>query len=155
MPTIHYSSFEAGVPLHSAEEEEVDPLIHGFLDQTRHVLVGVKAAIDRRAGGGLVDGARRSPPGSRDAAADRDALVVQCVIAIENEETHAGHFWIRDLDLRRASARSTSTWRSFGHPLPPGLRPRARAESDEVPVIDNREREKAIGAVHGARADRG
>ena len=47
MPTIHHSSFEAGMPLHSAEEEEVDPLIHGFLDQTRHVLVGVKAAIDR------------------------------------------------------------------------------------------------------------
>src|SRR5215211_8402253 len=45
MPSIHYSSFEAGTALRSAEEEEVDPLLHGFLDQTRNVLVGVNAAI--------------------------------------------------------------------------------------------------------------
>ena len=25
-----------------------------------------------------------------------DALVVQCVLAIQSEEAHAGHFWIRD-----------------------------------------------------------
>src|SRR6195256_4401156 len=47
MPSIHHSSFEAGRGLSSAEEEEVDPLLHGFLDQTRNVLVGVNAAIER------------------------------------------------------------------------------------------------------------
>src|SRR5256884_4321357 len=47
MPSIHYSSFEAGSALRSAEEEEVDPLLHGFLDQTRNVLGGVNAAIER------------------------------------------------------------------------------------------------------------
>ena len=47
LPSIHYSSFEAGRSLRSAEAEEVDPLLHGFLDQTRNVLVGVNAAIER------------------------------------------------------------------------------------------------------------
>ena len=47
LPAIHYSSFDAGRALPTAQEEEVDPLLHGFLEQTRHVLVGVQAAIDR------------------------------------------------------------------------------------------------------------
>ncbi len=38
-----------------------------------------------------------------------NALVVDCVVAIENEETHAGHFWIRDIALGGRPARSTST----------------------------------------------
>ena len=39
-----------------------------------------------------------------------DALVVQCVVAISDEDTHRSHFWVRD---RRPTAcgrsRSTST----------------------------------------------
>jgi 2-phosphoglycerate kinase len=96
LPAIHYSSFDAGRALPTAQEEEVDPLLHGFLEQTRHVLVGVQAAIDRSLEEGwsmviegvhLVPGMIPSPEG---------AVVVECVITIENEETHAGHFWIRD-----------------------------------------------------------
>ena len=48
MPSVHYSSFEAGLALTKAEEDEAgDAGLLGFLDQTRNVLVGVKAAIDR------------------------------------------------------------------------------------------------------------
>ena len=45
MPTIHYSSFEAG----EAVDEDVtgDPTVVGFVDQCRHVCVGVEAAIHR------------------------------------------------------------------------------------------------------------
>src|SRR5207302_4001917 len=43
MPTIHYSSFEAGQGVPDAD----DPLVSGFLDQSRNVLVGVRAAIER------------------------------------------------------------------------------------------------------------
>ena len=45
MPTIHYSSFEAGAALD--DEVTGDPTIVGFLDQCRHVCVGVDAAIRR------------------------------------------------------------------------------------------------------------
>src|SRR5256884_6929946 len=44
MPAIHYSSFEAGT---SQDEDDEDRVLHGFLAQTRNVLVGVRAAIDR------------------------------------------------------------------------------------------------------------
>src|SRR6266699_3572473 len=39
MPAIHYSSFEAG-QAPTDEEDEADPVLAGFLDQTRNVLVG-------------------------------------------------------------------------------------------------------------------
>src|SRR5690348_10475309 len=44
MPTIHYSSFEAG---RAAREDDENPVLSGFLDQTRNVLVGMGAVIER------------------------------------------------------------------------------------------------------------
>jgi 2-phosphoglycerate kinase len=46
MPSIHYSSFEAAAGLREPEQAE-DPVIAGFLEQTRNVLVGVRASIER------------------------------------------------------------------------------------------------------------
>jgi 2-phosphoglycerate kinase len=146
LPAIHYSSFEAGSALPGAQQEEVDPLLHGFLEQTRHVLIGVQAAIDRALEEGwsmvlegvhLVPGMLPGPP---------KALAVECVLSIDSEEAHAGHFWIRDISSD-------------------GVRPLdkyierigdirylqdfivERAERERVPVIENSDREKAIGSV--------
>src|SRR5205814_7329878 len=47
MPSIHYSSFEAGQGLPEEEQETGDPTLLGFLEQTRNVLVGVNASIER------------------------------------------------------------------------------------------------------------
>ena len=98
LPAIHYSSFDAGRALPTAQEEEVDPLLHGFLEQTRHVLVGVQAAIDRslEEGWSMVIEGVHLVPGMLPRMVE-NALVVDCVITIGNEETHAGHFWIRDI----------------------------------------------------------
>jgi 2-phosphoglycerate kinase len=98
LPAIHMSSFEAGKALPTAQEEEIDPLLHGFLEQTRHVLVGVRAAIDRslEEGWSMVLEGVHLVPGMLSRQIE-GALAVECVISIENEETHAGHFWIRDM----------------------------------------------------------
>ena len=45
MPTIHYSSFEAGEGVDG--DVTGDPTILGFVDQCRHVCVGVEAAMER------------------------------------------------------------------------------------------------------------
>lgn len=147
LPAIHYSSFDAGRALPTAQEEEIDPLLHGFLEQTRHVLVGVQAAIERslEEGWSIVIEGVHLVPGMLPRLAE-NALVVECVITIGNEETHAGHFWIRDIASE-------------------GLRPLdkylerlgdirylqdyivERAHVEGVPVIENSEREKAIGSV--------
>lgn len=147
LPAIHYSSFDAGRALPTAQEEEVDPLLHGFLEQTRHVLVGVQAAIDRslEEGWSIVIEGVHLVPGMLPRLIE-GAVVVECVITIANEETHAGHFWIRDVASE-------------------GIRPLdkylerlgdirylqdyivERAQVEGIPRIENAEREKAIAAV--------
>jgi len=98
MPSVHYSSFDARLALTRAEEEESgDAAILGFLDQTRNVLVGVDAALERAATerwSTVLEGVHLVPgmfgtdyPGT---------FVVQCVVAIEDESLHRSHFWVRD-----------------------------------------------------------
>jgi 2-phosphoglycerate kinase len=96
LPSVHYSSFEAGEAIPPAEREHGDPLLLGFLDQTRHVLVGVQASIDRALQEGwsmvlegvhLVPGMLEKPTGN--------AVVVHVVVAVEEETMHAQHFWTR------------------------------------------------------------
>lgn len=97
MPSVHYSSFEAGEALPEAEREAGDPLMIGFVDQTRHVLVGVEAAIERarHEGWSMVLEGVHLVPGMLDI--DREgAMVVECLVAIDDEDLHRSHFWVRD-----------------------------------------------------------
>ena len=98
MPSVHFSSFDAGLALTKAEEEEAgDARLLGFLDQTRNVLVGVDAAIDRSLAEGwsmVLEGVHLVP-GMVDVHRGR-AIVVQCLVAIEDEDLHRSHFWVRD-----------------------------------------------------------
>ena len=148
MPTVHYSSFEAGLALTKAEEEETgDPRLLGFLDQTRNVLVGIEAAIERalKEGRSLVLEGVHLVPGML-AAERENALVTHCVIAIPDEAVHRSHFWVRDT-------------------VTDGLRPLEkyldglpeirliqealleRANRFDVPVIENTSVDEAVGAV--------
>ena len=147
LPAIHTSSFDAGKALPAAQEEEVDPLLHGFLEQTRHVLVGVQAAIDRslEEGWSMVLEGVHLVPGMLPREIE-GALVVDCVIAIENEETHAGHFWIRDMSSNGVRPLDKYLDRIGDiRYLQDFIIERAHVEG--VPVIENSDREKAIGAV--------
>jgi 2-phosphoglycerate kinase len=146
MPSIHYSSFEAGKGLRSAEEEEVDPLLHGFLDQTRNVLVGVNAAIERSLAEGwstVIEGVHLVPGMT---APVENALVVQCVLAIDSEEAHAGHFWIRDIasDGARSLDKYLERLSDIRYLQDYIVE---RAEREDVPVIRNQDREGATSAV--------
>ena len=146
MPSIHYSSFEAGKGLRSAEQEEVDPLLHGFLDQTRNVLVGVNAAIERSLAEGwstVLEGVHLVPGMT---APIEDALVVQCVLAIDSEDAHASHFWIRDIASNGARSLDKYLERlSDIRYLQDYIV--HRAEREEVPVIRNMDREGATSEV--------
>jgi 2-phosphoglycerate kinase len=147
LPAIHMSSFDAGKALPTAQEEEIDPLLHGFLEQTRHVLVGVQAAIDRslEEGWSMVLEGVHLVPGMLPRQIE-GALAVECVVQIENEETHAGHFWIRDMssDGLRPLDKYLDRIGDIRY-LQDFIIERAQVEG--VPVIENSDREKAIGAV--------
>jgi 2-phosphoglycerate kinase len=148
MPSVHYSSFEAQLALTKAEEEEAgDPGLLGFLDQTRNVLVGVEAAIDRalEEGWSMVLEGVHLVPGM--ISADRSgALVVHCVVAISDEDLHRSHFWVRD-----HATEGLRPLEKYIEGLPEiRLIQEAileRAHRFDVPVIENTTFDEAIGAM--------
>jgi 2-phosphoglycerate kinase len=93
MPSIHHSSFEAAL---GDDDGNGDAVVAGFLDQTRNVLVGVRAVIERalQEGWSMVLEGVHLVPGMLPPV--EQALAVHCVLHIENPEAHAGHFWVRD-----------------------------------------------------------
>jgi 2-phosphoglycerate kinase len=145
MPTIHYSSFEAG----AAVDPDVtgDPTIVGFVDQCRHVCVGVDAALQRAMTEGwsmVLEGVHLVPglvPKTLDGA-----VLVHVVLEISEEEMHRMHFNVRDAttggirpmdkylgrldDIRRVQAYVTD-----------------RARREGVHVVENANVERTIDAV--------
>jgi 2-phosphoglycerate kinase len=145
MPTIHYSSFEAG----QAVDDEVtgDPTIAGFVDQCRHVCVGVEAAIDRALteGWSMVLEGVHLVPGMLPPEVE-GALIVHLVVEIADEDVHRIHFYVRDVTTggvrgmdkyldRLADIRRIQTYIV------------GRARRQEVPVIENANVERTIDQV--------
>ena len=148
MPSIHYSSFEAGLGLTKAEEEESgDAALLGFLDQTRNVLTGVEAALQRALDEGwsmVLEGVHLVP--GMITTELKGALVVQCVLAIHDEEIHKTHFWIRD--AASEGVRPVDRYIA-GMPEIRMIQEYVleRAARNDVPVIENETQTEAIGAV--------
>ncbi len=153
MPSIHYSSFDAGHAV--ADSETGDPTLLGFLDQTRNVLTGVKAAIERalEEGWSMVLEGVHLVPGMLPQQIE-GALVVHCVLAIESEDRHAEplHDPRRGLGRRPPDGEVPVVARR--HPANPAVHRRAGA-----PERRPGDRERGHGAVrrhrHGARPRRG
>jgi 2-phosphoglycerate kinase len=133
MPSIHYSSFDAA-PAVSTDDPEADPVLLGFVEQTRNVLVGVRAVLARALEEGyslalegvhLVPG--MIPPVD-------GAVFCQVLLAIDDEEEHASHFWTRGGEGLRPFEKYLSA-------LPDIRRVQdyliARAARARVPVIEN------------------
>ena len=142
MPSIHYSSFEAAIAVPDAD----DPLVAGFLEQSRQVLVGVRASIERALQEGwsmVLEGVHLVPgllpPSSRAPSSAR---------ASSRSRT-------------RRPTRSTSSTREAGEraadgevprplrrdPAPAALHRRPRASARASPVIENESADRATGAV--------
>jgi 2-phosphoglycerate kinase len=146
MPAIHHSSFEAGRAL-AGDEESGDSVVNGFLEQTREVLVGVRAAIDRalEEGWSIVLEGVHLVPGMLPKEIE-GALVVECVLGIDDAEAHASHFWIRDTDSDgvRPYEKYLDAFDDIRLIQAYIL---GRARKHGVPVIENGNIEEAIGQV--------
>jgi 2-phosphoglycerate kinase len=141
MPAIHYSSFEAGDAFPDAD----DPLVTGFLEQSRDVLVGVVASIERalQEGWSMVLEGVHLVPGMLPAQLP-DALVVPCMLSIEDETAHAQHFFARDAGSQRPTAKYLDRFAEIRR-LQDYLV--ERAEREGVPVIENESADDATAAV--------
>jgi 2-phosphoglycerate kinase len=151
MPTIHYSSFEAGQALD--EEVTGDPTIVGFVEQCRHVCVGVDAAIHRSLTEGwsmVLEGVHLVPgllpervPG---------ALLVHVVLEIADEDVHRVHFHVRD-----TATGGTRAMEKYLDRLDDIRRIQTyvcgRARREGVPVIENTNVDRAIDQVIGLVMD--
>ncbi len=146
MPAIHHSSFEAGRAL-AGDEQNSDSVVGGFLEQTREVLVGVRAAIDRalEEGWSMVLEGVHLVPGMLPKEIE-GALVVECVLGIDDAEAHASHFWIRDTDSEgvRPYEKYLDAFDDIRLIQAYIL---GRARKHGVPVIENGNIEEAIGKV--------
>jgi 2-phosphoglycerate kinase len=146
MPAIHHSSFEAGRAM-ADEDEDGDSVVGGFLEQTREVLVGVRAAIDRalEEGWSMVLEGVHLVPGMLPKEI-KGALVVECVLGIDDAEAHASHFWIRDTDSEgvRPYEKYLDAFDDIRLIQAYIL---GRARKHGVPVIENGDIEEAIGQV--------
>jgi len=146
MPTIHYSSFEAGEAL---DDDEVtgDPAIVGFVDQCRHVCVGVDAAIRRSLteGWSMVLEGVHLVPGLVPAELE-GALLVHVVVEVADEDVHRMHFHVRDSAtggiraMDKYLARLSDIRRVQSYIV-------GRARRESVPVVENANVERTIDRV--------
>jgi 2-phosphoglycerate kinase len=147
MPAIHHSSFEAGRAMADDDDEGSEAVLDGFLEQTREVLVGVRAAIDRalEEGWSMVLEGVHLVPGMLPREIE-GALVVQCVLSIDDAEAHASHFWIRDTDSDgvRPYEKYLDAFDDIRLVQAYIL---GRARKHEVPVVENADIEHAISQV--------
>jgi 2-phosphoglycerate kinase len=141
MPSIHYSSFTAGDAFPDAD----DPLEFGFLQQSRNVLVGVRAAMERalREGWSMVLEGVHLVPGMLTADIDR-AVVVSCILTIEDETEHERNFLARGLGTERPVSAYLERFAEIRH-LQELLV--ARAARERVAVIENENADAAASAV--------
>jgi 2-phosphoglycerate kinase len=151
MPTIHFSSFEAGQALD--EEVTGDPAIVGFVDQCRHVCVGVDAAIHRALteGWSMVLEGVHLVPGLLPAELE-GAVLVHVVLEIADEDVHRMHFHVRDSSTggTRAMAKYLDRLDDIRR-IQTYVCGRARRES--VPVVENANVDRTIDRVIGLVMD--
>jgi len=140
MPSIHCSSFE--VP----PEDDLSGVVEGFVEQTRNVLVGIRGLIDRALteGWSLVLEGVHLVPGMLPPV--HDALVVQCVLAIDDPQMHQSHFWVRD--AHSEGLRPVQKYLDALHDirvLQDFILEQARMHA--VPIVENGSIELSIGTV--------
>lgn len=145
MPTIHYSSFEAGAGVDG--DVTGDPTIVGFVDQCRHVCVGVEAAMERALAEGwsmVLEGVHLVP-GILPAEL-AGALVVHVVVEIADADVHRVHFHVRDVTTGgiRAMDKYLSRLDDIRR-IQTYVVGRARRES--VPVVENTNVDRTIDEV--------
>jgi 2-phosphoglycerate kinase len=133
MPAIHHSSFEG------------EPVVETFLEQSRAVLVGVRAAIERalHEGWSMVLEGVHLVPGLVPLDLE-GAIVSSSVLRISDQTAHAQHFFTRDAGTDRPMSKYLDRFDAI-RLLQDYLV--ERAECTGTPVVENETAELATRAV--------
>lgn len=102
MPSIHYSSYEAGQAVRIPVGSGLDPEMLGFMEQVEMVNVGVLAIIDRAIQEHtslVVEGVHMVPGMLASMGAKQripEVLLHSLVVSVGDEELHRSHFLVRE-----------------------------------------------------------
>ncbi|MDY0087828.1 MAG: 2-phosphoglycerate kinase [Coriobacteriia bacterium] len=143
MPALHASAFEAWRSLRVPVPQGANLVVLGFREQAAVVTSGVKALIERsmEEGVSLVIEGVHLVPGYIDPEDFPGARIVQILIAVEDEDAHRSHFYIREVQTD-------------------GLRPfeRYRANFDHIRMlghyIEQQAHEHGIRVIYSHQLDR-
>jgi 2-phosphoglycerate kinase len=99
MPAIYESSFNAWRGLRVPVPHGANPVIVGFREQTAAVITGIRSLIERASleGESLVIEGVHMVPGYIEPSQFMNASVVQLLVAVDDEEAHRSHFYIREV----------------------------------------------------------
>ena len=102
MPTLHTSSFNADEVVREPLPKGEDAVLAGFRQQVSAVAVGINALIERAVTEGtdvIIEGAHVVPGFVRPEGV-RDAAIVHLVVAVDDEDLHRSHFFVRAHETR-------------------------------------------------------
>ena len=102
MPTLHTSSFNADDVVREPLPKGDDAVLVGFREQVSAVAVGIKALIERAVMEGtdvIIEGAHVVPGFVRPETVS-GAVMVHLVVAVEDEDLHRSHFFVRAHETR-------------------------------------------------------
>lgn len=148
MPAIHYSSFDAGKAVGPASGRGHDLDIAGYIDQVEKVSVGLNAIIDRaiREGTRMVLEGAHIVPGFLKEDKWSDAIVIQLVLMVEDEDHHRSHFYVRDQETD-----GVRSLKKYLDNIEKIRRVQAflveRGKDAGVPVVDNQSIDDAVSTV--------
>jgi 2-phosphoglycerate kinase len=153
MPSVHHSSYEAGMAVRMPVGPDVDSGLLGFMEQVEMVNVGVRAIIDRAItertslvveGVHMVPGmlGLTRPPG----AGGQDELLLPLVVSVKDKELHRSHFLVREQQTSgsRALARYLAGFEEI-RKIQDFLLERAATEG--TLVVDNVNIDETVGTV--------
>lgn len=152
MPSVHYSSYEAGMAVRIPLGPNVDAGLLGFMEQVEMVSVGARAIIDRaiKERTSLVIEGVHMVPGMLEPRAPQGAmsevLFLPLVVSVLDEALHRSHFLVREQQTagRRVLARYLQR---FGEIRKIQDLILERAEMEGTLVVDNVNIDDTVGMV--------
>ncbi len=152
MPSIHYSSYEAGKAVRIPVGPDLDAGVLGFMEQVEMVSVGVRAIIDRaikERTSLVVEGVHVVPGMLGLGKAQKrmsDVLLLPLVVSVKDAELHRSHFMVREQRTsgRRALARYLQ---GFGEIRKIQSFILERAAKEGTLVVENVSIDDAVGTV--------
>lgn len=148
MPAIYESSFNAWRGLRVPVPHGANPVIVGFREQAAVVATGITSLIDRAVieGVSMVLEGIHVVPGYIEPSQFKNASVVQLLVAVDDEDAHRSHFYIRE--IQTDGTRPLERYRAnFGSIRILGRYIEDLAAEHDVPIVHSHQLDRTVAEV--------